>query len=303
MGNTVDIVVVGGGIAGLTAVQHALTGGRSVAHVMGMEAIGGLVCNVGELHGWPGGAEALSGLDLAVGLMSSNAAAGAVEVPAEATGVVRDGDGFRVMHSDGDVAARQVIVASGARLAMIDVPGAAALVGRGVSQCAWCDGPLYQGRHAVVVGGGDAALEEALHLAGFAGKVTLVVRGDGFGARQAYVDAVEAHAAIEVRRGVEVVEVVGEEQVSGVGLRRRDDGTTERLACNGVFVFIGQTPNSEWLGDLVERDATGAVVTGDAMETVTPGLFAIGAVRAGYGGRLVQAVGEAATAALAVARR
>lgn len=302
MGNTVDIAVIGGGIAGLTAVQHALTSGRSVAHVMGLEAIGGQVCNVGELRGWPGGAEPLSGIDLAIGLMSANAAAGAFEVVAEVTGVAREGDGFRVTHSDGDVAARQVIVATGARLKMLDVPGAAALVGRGVSQCAWCDGPLYQGQHAVVVGGGDAALEEALHLAGFAGQVTLLVR-DGFRGRRAYVDAVDAHPAIEVRRGFEVVEVAGEEQVTGVGLRNREDGTTDRLACNGVFVFIGQVPNSEWLGDLVERDATGGIVTDAAMETATPGLFAIGAVRAGYGGRLVHAVGEAATAALAAARR
>lgn len=302
MENTFDIAVIGGGIAGFTAVQHALMSGRTVAHLMGLDAIGGLVCNVGELHGWPGGAEPLSGIDLAVGLMSANATAGALELPVVATGVAHGGDGFRVTHSDGDIDVGQVIVATGARLAMLDVPGAAALVGRGVSQCAWCDGPLYQGQRAVVVGGGDAALEEALHLAGFAEQVTLVVR-EGIRARQTYVDAVEAHAVIDVRRGLEVAEVVGEEQVTGVGLRNRDDGATERLACNGVFVFIGQTPNSEWLGDLVERDARGGVLTDAAMETATPGLFAIGAVRAGYGGRLVHVVGEAATAALAVARR
>ena len=302
MTNPFDIAVIGGGIAGLTAVQHALLAGRSVAHLIGMEPIGGLVCNIGELQGYPSGAEPVSGLDLAIGILSSNAAWGVAEVPADAISVARDGDGFRIAHSDGELRAETVIAATGARLRMLDVPGARALEGRGVSQCAWCDGPLYKDKSAVVVGGGDAALEEALHLAQFAAHVTLVTRGDSLTARQFYINRVQEHESIEVRLQCDVVEIVGTDQVSAIRIFDRSNGATEDLACSGVFVFIGLEPNSAMFAEHASLESNGGLVTNNAMETRTPGLYAVGAVRWGYGGRLVHAVGDAATAAMAAAK-
>lgn len=303
MPNQFDIAVIGCGVAGLTAVQHALLAGCSVAHIIGMEPMGGLVCNVGKLQGYPSGAEPISGLDLAIGILSSNSAAGVEEIPADATSIATEGDGFRVTHSDGTVHAKQVIAATGARLRMLDVPGVRDLVGRGVSQCAWCDGALYRGKHAVVIGGGDAALEEALHLAEFASKVTVIARGNGLSARRAYIDRVRSHGAIDMRLQCEVTEIVGSDGVSSINIRDRLNGIQEEIACDGVFIFIGLEPDAALFAELVELDAGGCIVTGADMQSGTAGLFAVGAVRSGYGGRLVHAVGEAATAAVAAAKR
>ncbi len=297
-----DIAVIGGGIAGLTAVQHALLAGCSVVHLIGVEPIGGLVCNVGELSGFAGGGEPVSGIDLAAALLSANAAGGVSEIVADAMSVVVDADRFCITYGAGEIFAHRVIVATGARLRMLDVPGAHELVGRGVSQCAWCDGSLYEGKHAVVVGGGDAALEEALHLANFASRVTVVARTRLTG-RQAYIDRVTASQAIDVREMCEVREILGDQNVSAVRLRDHGADATEDFGCDGVFVFIGLDANSGVFADLATLDGSGRIETDQDLQTRTPGLFAVGAVRAGYGGRLAQAVGEAATAAIAAARQ
>lgn len=303
MATDFEIAVVGGGVAGLTAAWHAALGGGAVAHLLGDEPLGGLVQNVGELHGYPSGAHALSGAGLADALSATTIELGVAQTEAAATSITREGGGFRIAHDGGEIRAAQVIAATGARLRALDAPGAEKLRGRGVSQCAWCDGALAKGKEVVVVGGGDAALEEALHLTKFASKLTIITRGDGFRARQSYVERIAEHETVDFRWSSEVVEVVGEHGVEAVVVHDRESGETERLPCFGVFVFIGSTPNAEPLGDLVERDADGRVLTDAAMETATPGLFAVGAVRSGYGGRLVHAVGEAATAAIAAVAR
>ncbi len=298
-----DIAVIGGGVAGLTAVRHAGLSGLSVAHIMGTEPIGGLVCNIGELQGYPAGLEAVSGIDLAVGLMSANAVDNVTEVLSDAVALTREVDGFRVSHSGGELIAEQVIAATGARLRMLDIPGAQGLMGRGVSQCAWCDGPLFKDKRVVVVGGGDAAFEEALHLADCAAQVTLLVRGGRPTARQSYIDRVSQNVSIGVRLYRDVIEVIGSGAVSAVRVVDRAEDTAEELACSGLFVFIGLQPNSQLFSKLAVLDPGGSVATDAKMETRTPGLFAIGAVRYGYGGRLVHAVGEAAVAATAAAQR
>jgi len=293
-----DIAVIGGGIAGLTAVQHALAGGASVAHIVGAEPIGGLVCNVGELHGFLAGSQPISGIDLAIGLSGANAEAGATEIYGDAAGLTQDGATFRIQTDDGEIRAGQVIAAMGARLRMLDVPGAKELSGRGVSQCAWCDGALYKGREVVVVGGGDAALEEALHLTQFASKVMVVTHGDGFRARQSYVAKIADIETVEFRWMHEVTEIVGTNGVEAIRLTDKQSAATEEIPCNGVFVFVGLDPNTALLEGLVRLDAEGRVVTSEAMETATSRLFAIGALRSGYRGRLAHALGDAATAAM-----
>ncbi|MBU2534103.1 MAG: FAD-dependent oxidoreductase, partial [Alphaproteobacteria bacterium] len=141
-----DIAVIGGGLAGLTAAHHAAQGAASVAHVVGLEPLGGLVCNVGVLSGFPSVNETQSGIDLALAVASTNRARGVVQLEDHATSLAREETGFRIALSEGEITARQVIAATGARLRMLDVPGAAELTGRGVSQCGWCDGALQKGR-------------------------------------------------------------------------------------------------------------------------------------------------------------
>jgi thioredoxin reductase (NADPH) len=299
--NSFDIVVIGGGIAGLTAAHHAALAGVSVAHFVEDGLPGGLVMNVGALDGWPSAAS-VGGAELAAGLLGQNTELGITLVPSRIDKV--EGDATKTLSGpDGTWRARQVIVATGAALKALDVPGADRLVGRGVSQCAWCDGGLYRDAEVVVAGGGDSALSEAIHLGQFARSVTIVTRGEMFRARRAYISRIADDERFRLRWASEVVEVLGGDGVEGVRVRDRESGSDEVISCSGLFVFVGLSPNADLLGSSVARDADGFVVTNATFETAASGIFAIGAVRAGYGGRLTHAVAEATVAAEHAAAR
>ena len=137
-----------------------------------------------------------------------------------------------------------MIVATGAALRTLDVPGADRLAGRGVSQCAWCDGGLYRDAEVVVAGGGDAALSEAIHLGQFARAVTIVTRGETFRARRSYVSRIADDERFRLRWSSEIVEVLGSDGVEGVRVRDREAGNEEVIACSGLFVFVGLVPNA-----------------------------------------------------------
>jgi len=294
-GTNFDIAVIGGGIAGLTAAHHAALAGVSVAHFIEDGMPGGLVINVGELDGWPSSA-AVGGAELAAGLLGRNEELGVALMPSRIDQL--DWGALKTLSGpDGSWRARQVIVATGAALKTLDVPGAARLSGRGVSQCAWCDGALYRDADVVVAGGGDAALSEALHLAQYARTVTMVTHGERFRARQNYVSRIAADERFQLRWASEIVEVLGQDGVEGVRVRNRESGGEETIACTGLFVFIGLAPNASLLAADATRDAAGFLVTDATFETGMPGVFAVGAVRSGYGGRLTEAVAEATIAA------
>ncbi len=300
-GTSFDVAVVGGGIGGLTAAHHAALAGVSVAHFVEDGLPGGLVMNVGALDGWPA-AGPVGGAELAAGLFGRNEELGVTLVPSRIDSV--EGGAFKTLGGpDGKWRARQVIVATGASLGTLDVPGAARLAGRGVSHCAWCDGGLYRDAEVVVAGGGDSALSEAIHLGQFARAVTIVTRGETFRARRNYVSRVADDERFRLRWASEIVEVLGSAGVEGVRVRDLEAGSEEVIACRGLFVFVGLVPNTGLLGPEVVRDAAGLVVTDAAFETAAPGVFAVGAVRAGYGGRLTQVVAEATIAAERAAAR
>ena len=198
-GTSFDIAVIGGGIAGLTAAHHAALAGVSVAHFIADGMPGGLVMNVGALDGWPA-AGAVGGAELAAGLLGRNEELGVSLVPSRIDKI--EGAAAKTLSGpDGTWRAKQVIVATGASLRTLDVPGAERLAGRGVSQCAWCDGGLYRDAEVVVAGGGDAALSEAIHLAEFARSVTIVTRGEMFRARRSYVSRVAERRALQAALG------------------------------------------------------------------------------------------------------
>jgi thioredoxin reductase (NADPH) len=297
-----DVAVVGGGIAGLTAAHHAALGGVSVGHFAEPELLGGLVVNVGALDGYPA-AGTPSGVELAVGLTEANAGLGVNSI-ASRIDAIESAGAMKVLRGAGAVwRARQVIVATGARLKPLAVPGAERLTGRGVSQCAWCDGALYRDADVVVAGGGDAALSEALHLAQFARSITIITRGETFRARQHYVTRAAEDERFQFRWGCEITEVLGDSVVDGVRIREHGSNTDEVLACTGLFVFVGLEPSAGLLDTTVGRDQRGFLRTDDRLETSMPGVLAIGAVRAGYGGRLTNAVSEATMAGELAARR
>lgn len=297
MSEVCDIAVIGGGFSGLTAAHHAALSGAKVVHVIGTGLPGGLAANVGALDGFPAATDPVSALDIALRVTEQNDALGVEVVPEDVSGVTLAGD-HRVLDIAGERRrARTVIVATGARLKLLDAPGTERLFDRGVSQCAWCNGSLHKGRDVVVVGGGDAALQEALHLAEYAASVTILTRGDRLRARRTYVDRATAAETIRIHLRTVVAEVLGDEAVTGVRVRSGGEDLRD-LPCSGVFVYIGLEPNAELIGDLAQRDARGFIQTDANYETATPGVFAIGAVRSGYSGRLTSAVGEATSAAL-----
>ena len=296
-----DVAVVGGGLTGLTAAHHAALEGCSVVHYIGSGVPGGLVANVGELDGYPS-AGPVSALDIALRLTEENQRLGVEIVPDDAARLEPADGQWRLHGSSGAETVRSVIAASGARLRMLDVPGAERLMDKGVSQCAWCNGSLYRGAETVVVGGGDSALQEALHLAEHASRVTIVTRGAALKARRSFVDQAANNERIDFRWETDVSEIIGDDSVRGVRLTDRSTGTAEELACAAVFVYVGLAPNTDWLGGQVTLDSLGHVVTDAEFQSSIAGVFAAGAIRSGYRGRLVHAVGEAASAGAAAAR-
>ncbi|MGE0700015.1 MAG: NAD(P)/FAD-dependent oxidoreductase [Hyphomicrobiaceae bacterium] len=298
-----DVAVVGGGITGLTAAHHAALEGVSVVHFAGGGVPGGLVANVGELEGFPA-TGAISALDLALRLGEENGALGVEVVVEDVTRLEANGRGWRLSTGDSGapVSAKAVVAATGARLRMLDLESARRLVDRGVSQCAWCNGSLHRGQEVVVIGGGDSALQEALHLARYASLVTVVTRGAELRARRALVDRAAANDKIAFRWETDVLDILGDDAVTGIRLRDRAGESEDEIACRGVFVYVGLEANAGWLQELVARDEQGFVVIGPDLATATPGLYAAGALRSGYGGRLTHAVGEATAAGIAAAR-
>jgi thioredoxin reductase (NADPH) len=292
-----DLIVIGEGISGLTCASHAARAGLTVATIEST-LFGGLVLNVNELDGFPG---ADSGTNLASELMQSNADAGVTSIQEEVTAIRPNTGAFEVVTAMTTHGARQVVIASGARLKKLGVPGEKEFEGKGVSSCADCDAPMYQNEEVIVVGGGDSALQEALVLSKFCARVHIASRGDKLSAQKHLANHAAADPKISIMWKTTVEAILGGKMVEKVRLKR--DGKTEVVACAGVFAYVGLEPNSAVAPEAIQRDSGGHLVTHDAFETAVTGIHAIGAVRAGYSGLLRDAAVEAKTVADAIAKQ
>ncbi len=289
-----QVIVIGAGVAGLAAATEAARCGLKTA-LIDDGLLGGLIINVGDIHGHPGAA-GTTGADLVNTMLGEALEAGVDYRPGAVTALEQAGDHWRLA----EASAPSVILATGAELRTLGVPGEAELMGRGVSQCAFCDGGLYKGRDVAVVGGGDAAFQEALHLAELCANVTMILRGLKPRARPAFVRRAADLANMHFRWQTEVREILGRDGVEAVRLQALDGGAEETLAVAAVFPFVGLAPRSGLVHATKDRD--GAVITDAHMATDQPGLYAVGAVRAGHGGQIAHAIADGKTAALAIWR-
>lgn len=297
-----DILVVGGGLAALTAGLFAARAGRSTL-VLEPAVPGGHLVNIQKIEDFPGFPDGVSGYELGPNAQLQAMNAGAEFGMAEVQALARLDDGeWLVSTSDGEHQAGAVIVASGSHARTLGVPGEERLVGRGVSHCASCDGPLFRGQTVGVAGGGDSALQEALTLAEHVGRVLVFHRGAAFRAQQVYQQRVQDEPKIEVHWNTEVREVLGEAEVTGVRVCDLVSGEERTVELVGLFVYVGLAPNTAFLGDLLQLDETGHIPTDIWMQTALPGLFAAGDVRRDSASQAITAAGDGATAAIAADR-
>ncbi len=289
-----DLVVVGGGLAGLTAGLFAARQGLETL-VLEPAVPGGQTVNLDKIDDFPGFLDGVAGFDLGPTVQEQAANAGAQFAMGEAEALQPEGGGWVVAAGGERYASRAVVLATGSRPRPLGVPGEAALVGRGVSHCATCDGPLFGGKVVGVVGGGSSAFHEALTLVGFAARVLILA--EEVTAQAVYRKRAEDEQRIEVREGVRVVEVVGDGTVSGVKL-----AGGEMVQLDGLFVYVGSDPNAALVAPLLELDAEGRVPTDRWLRTKLPGLLAAGDVRADRVGFALTAAADGATAAVAAHR-
>jgi thioredoxin reductase (NADPH) len=296
-----DLVVVGGGVAGLTAGLTAARVGRTTKVLTGA-SLGGHLVSIERIDGYPGFPDGVPGYDLCPIIQEQAVAAGAEFAATEATALRAENGRWRVTTSQGELWSRTVVIATGTTLKTLGIAGEEQFRGKGVSHCASCDAPLLRNRIVGVVGGGDSALQEALTLAQHAARVIILHRGAAFSAQASYVQQVQKNAKIEVRFGTIVEEAIGNGGLKSVRIRTVSDGTTSELELSGLFVYVGLVPATTLVDDVLALDGSGRIPVDGEMRSSLPGLFAAGTVRSGGAGRAASAAGDGATAALSADR-
>ena len=301
MASDYDVLVVGGGMAGMTAGIYAARYGLRVGIIEQMMG-GASIINVERVENYPGFPEGIMGADLAAMTQEQAMNAGADFLMGEASGISEQGD-YRLVATDaGEFRGKAVIIAAGSTLRLLGIPGEEEFMGRGVSQCATCDGPLYSGQTVGIAGGGDSAADEALVLAQFAERVLLFHRRDELRAQHALVDRVLANPKIDVVWNTVIDEVLGENTVSGVKTTNLTTGEQGAQELSGLFVYVGLQPNGVIANGLLETDGGGHVPVNVSMETSVPGVYAVGDIRQHSSSQLISAAGDGATAAIAANR-
>lgn len=291
-------VIVGGGPAGLAA---AIYTGRAELKTLILERlfVGGQLALTYEVANYPGFPEVISGPDL-IDRMRKQAEQFGPEVRTEEVQEVhQDGDYKIVKTNENEYRAPTLLLAMGADPRKLEVPGEEELRGHGVSYCGTCDAPFFRDKKVVCVGGGDAALKEALHIVKFASEVVLVHRRQDFRAEKVYQTEIREHPKIELVLDTVVERVNGEDHVEGVDVRNVATDEKSTIDCEGVFVFVGSVPNTNFLCNLFPVDCGGHAETDHNMMTSIPGIFAIGDVRKYSYRQIATAVGEGVTAAMA----
>ena len=292
-----DVVIIGGGPAGLTAgIYTARARLRSL--LIEKAVTGGLIVNAGLVENYPGFPQGISGLELTDSMNQQAVKFGMETLLAEVTGLGLKGEQKIVKTTEGDIVAKAVIIASGSGRVKLDVPGEEEFTGRGVAYCAICDAYFYKDLPVAVVGGGNAAINEALDLSKFAAKVTVIHRRQELRATRILQEKAFADPKIEFLWNTVVEAIEGEDVVKRIRLHNVRTGEKSVMDISGIFVAIGFKPNTDYLKGVLSLDANGAIITNEKMETEVPGIFAAGDIRSGSIRQVVAGAGDGAVAAI-----
>jgi thioredoxin reductase (NADPH) len=296
-----DVIIVGGGPAGLTAGIYAARA-RLRTLLVERGVIGGQIANAELVENFPGFPDGISGFELGQ-LMEKQAIKYGLEILAAGiVGIELDRHDKVVTTTEGVFQARALIIAGGSEHRKLGVPGEEEFLGKGVSYCATCDGAFFSDQAVAMVGGGDAAITEAHFLTRFASRVTVIHRRDQLRAGALLRERAAANPKIDFLWNSVVEAIIGDSEVNALQLRNVKTGVRSTLDVSGIFVSIGQHPNTEYLRGLLSLDENGQVITNDRMETQIPGIFAAGDIRHNSARQAITAAGDGATAAISAER-
>ena len=291
-----DVIIIGGGSAGLTAALYAKRANKSVL-VIEKGCFGGQITFSPKVENIPGFAE-ITGNEFADKLVEQVLGQDA-EVDCSEVLEIRNGEVKTVVTTDGEHQAKTVIIATGAKHRMLGLEHEAELVGEGISFCAVCDGAFYENKTVAVVGGGNSALQEAILLSELASKVYVVQNLDDFTGEKKLVDILMSKSNVEVILGTVVDSLVGESELKGIVIKNTHTEESKELVLDGLFIAIGLIPQNEIFKDIVQLDAYGYVVASEDCHTTTPGIFVAGDCRTKRIRQVATAASDGAVAAMA----
>ena len=317
--NVYDIIIIGAGTAGLSAAIYGVRAGKRVL-VLEEKAYGGQIINTPEVENYPGIAK-ISGFEFATNLYNQAKGLGAtvkferaVEIKSQeaaTTGIKAVDDGTLtelttvtgkvnvVITESGEYICKSVIIATGAKNRPLGVDREKELIGLGISYCATCDGMFFRGKDVAVVGGGNTALEDAHFLSNYCNKVYVIHRRDQFRGESRLVDRIKSKSNVELVLSSKVVKLLGTDSIEGIVVENTIDGKSSQIACQGVFVAIGQMPDNERFKNVVSLDQYGYIVAGEDCKTSCEGIYAAGDCRTKTVRQLTTAAADGAVAAIA----
>ena len=292
-----DTIIIGGGIAGITAAIYASR--KKMDFKLFAEEPGGQFMVSGEVLNYPGIVKT-TGVEFFMTMQEQMKFNNVELVNEKVERIEKIGDNFKVVTAGGEFETQTVIIASGARARKLNVEGEERLAKKGLTYCSVCDGPIFQGKEVVVIGGGDAALEAVDFMHKIATKITMLVRGDSLKGHEYLIENMKDLDNVDIQYGAETVEILGDNFVAG--LKYKQNGEDKELKAEGVIIEIGRTPNTDFVKDLVEIDQDGHIVVDCQGHSNVPGVLAAGDCANGHEYQYVIAAGQGCMALLKAAR-
>ena len=300
MSNIYDVIIIGGGPGGLTAGIYT-SRERLKTLLLEKELCGGLLTITDLIENYPGFADGIKGMDL-IAKFKKQAEKFGTEIHEfdEVKKIELSPNGISIETNRGQYNTYTLILATGSVPKILNIPGESEFRGKGVSYCATCDGPLFKNKDVAVIGGGDAAVQDALFLTRFADKVTLIHRRYELRATKILQERLRENKKIKLLLNYVPVSIEGKKIVDSIIVKNKESNEEKIIEVSGIFISVGFLPNSKFLEDLIKLDAAGYIKTDEQMETSVPGIYAVGDVRAKQVRQIAVACGEGTIAAISV---